>query len=204
MAKTAKLKAPKAARQASRLEQADAALAHAATRHRKHPVVRFAGAVAEVADQPPLMSLCVATLVAGALLKQPKLARAGVRMLASEMVATGAKAVVKRFVARTRPGKMLKDDRYALHHDKGGDKNEGPWNSFPSGHTAGAVAVGRALLREYPAAAPVVGMGVALVALIQPFIGAHFPSDVVAGGAIGLGSEAAVDAATKRLKPLLS
>ena len=199
MAKKIKLKTPHQAEEASRLERADAALAHAATRHRKHPVVRVAGVVAEVADQPPLMTLCAATLVVGALLKQPRLVRAGARMLASEVVATGAKAVVKRFVARTRPGKMLEDGRYVLHHDKRGDKNEGPWNSFPSGHTAGAVAVGRALVREYPSAAPAVGLGVALVAVIQPFIGAHFPSDVAAGAAVGLGSEAVVDAVARQI-----
>ena len=59
------------------------------------------------------------------------------------------------------------------------------------------MAVGRALLREYPAALPAVAATVAVVALIQPFTGAHFPSDVVAGGAVGLASEAAVDGAMR-------
>ena len=195
MAKQKELKTPKAAAHASRFEHIDAALAEAAARQRRHPLVRVGGAVAELADQPPLIAACIATVAAGVVLRRPRLLRAGLRMLASEVVATGAKAVVKRFVARTRPRKMLKDGRYALHHDKRGEKNEGPWNSFPSGHTAGAVAVGRALVREYPAAAPAVATAATLVALVQPFTGAHFPSDVAAGAAVGLGSEAAVDLA---------
>ncbi|UZK64798.1 phosphatase PAP2 family protein [Sphingomonas sp. M1-B02] len=188
------IKAPPGAQHAGTIERTDAALATAAARYRKHPVVRTLGTVAEIADQPPLISLCVGTIAAGALLRRPRLLRAGLRMLASEMVATGAKAVVKRYVNRTRPNKAIEDGRYALHADLKGSKDEGPWNSFPSGHTAGAVSVGRAFVREYPGAAPAVGLAVAFVAAIQPFIGAHYPSDVAAGAVVGLGSEALVDA----------
>lgn len=194
-----KLKTPRGAERASRLERIDAAVTHAAVKQGKHPVLRATATIAELADQPPLFAICLGTVVAGVALRRPRLLRAGLRMLASEAVATGAKALVKRYVARTRPGKMLKDGRYALHHDKHGDKNEGPWNSFPSGHTAGAVAVGRALVREYPSAAPAAAAAVAVVAAIQPFSGAHFPSDVAAGGAVGWASEAAVDALARRL-----
>lgn len=194
MAKT-KLKAPRGAKRAGRAERTDAALGKAAAQYRKTPVVRALAKLGELADQPPLIAICAATVVAGAVLRKPRLLRAGLRMLASEAVATGAKALVKHHVARTRPGKMLRDGRYSLEKDADGSKDDGPWNSFPSGHTAGAVAVGRALIREYPVAAPIVGAAVALVALIQPFAGAHFPSDVAAGGAVGLASEAAVDRA---------
>lgn len=187
-----KLKPPKGAKRAGPIERTDAALGAAAARHRKAPVVRALRTVTEIADQPPMLALCAATIVAGAVLRKPRLLRAGLRMLASEAVATGTKALVKHYVARTRPGTMLKKGRYALHKD-GGDKDAGPWNSFPSGHTAGAVAVGRAFVREYPGAAPAVGLAVATVAAVQPFTGAHFPSDVAAGGLIGLTSEAVVD-----------
>ncbi len=193
MAKKKKLKAPKGAKRAGPIERTDAALGAAAARYRKTPVVRALHAIGQVADQPPLIIGSVATIAAGAVLRRPRLLRAGTRMLASELVATAAKGLVKHHVARTRPGTMLRDGRYALQKDKDGDKDRGPWNSFPSGHTAGAVAVGRALVREYPAAAPLVAGGVALIALIQPFTGAHFPSDVAAGGAVGLVSEAAVE-----------
>jgi membrane-associated phospholipid phosphatase len=202
--KKKKLKPPKAAERASRIEQFDAAVADAAARHRKHPAIRIAAGAAEIADQPPLLTACAATLATGAVLRDRRLVAAGARMLASELVATGIKSVVKRYVARTRPHKMLEEGRYALHHDKKAAKNEGPWNSFPSGHTAGAVAVARALTREYPgAAAPAAGAATA-VALIQVPAGKHFPTDVAAGAAVGLIAEKIVDLAARGGSALLA
>jgi len=194
-----KLKAPKAARQASKPERIDAALSTALMAHRENRAIRALGLVGEAADQPPLIGLSVATIGAGAVLRQPRLLRAGLRMLASELVATGIKAAVKRHVNRTRPHKMLKDGRYALHTDSEGSKNEGPWNSFPSGHIAGAVAVSRAAAREYPEGRPAANLVSGLVAAIQLPLGKHFASDVVAGAAIGWVSEALVDAAARQV-----
>jgi membrane-associated phospholipid phosphatase len=195
-----KLKTPKAARRASKAERIDAAVSTGLMRYREYRVVRALGLASEAADQPPLLIGSLATIGAGALLRQPRLLRAGLRMLASELVATGVKAAVKHHVNRTRPQKMRKDGRYSLHTDSKGSKDEGPWNSFPSGHTAGAVAVGRAVTREYPDATPVAGVAATLVALIQLPRGRHFASDVVAGAAIGAVSEALVNAAARRLR----
>lgn len=191
MSKT-RLKTPKGAKRAGTIERTDAALGAAAVKHRGSRPVRVVGWLAGIADQPPMFAISAATIAGGLLLRRPQLIRAGVRMLASEAVATGAKGLIKHYVARTRPRTMLKDGRYAAHGDDGA-RDEGPWNSFPSGHTAGAVAVGRALVREYPAAAPLVTVAVGAIALVQPFTGAHFPSDVAAGAVTGWASEAAVD-----------
>ena len=192
------MKPPKAARRASKAERIDAALSKALVVCRDNPALRVAGAASEAADQPPLIALCVATVAAGAVLRRPRLLRAGLRMLASEGVATGVKSVIKRHVNRTRPHKMLRDGRYSLHTDGKGSKNEGPWNSFPSGHTAGAVAVARAATREYAAAVPAAGLAATLVALVQLPRGRHFASDVLAGAVIGWASEAVVNAAMRR------
>lgn len=188
-----KLKTPKGAKRASKAERADAAVAKAAVRHQENPLVRLAGMIGDLADQPPLLIGSAATIAAGAVLRNPRLVRAGVRMFASELAATGMKAAAKRFIARTRPRKMLKDGRYALNADVDGDKYDGPWNSFPSGHAAGAVAVGRALSREYPGALPAAALVAGIAALVQLPKGAHFPSDIAAGAAIGVASEALVN-----------
>lgn len=190
-------KSPKGARRAGRIERTDVALATAAARHRDKPAIRAARMVVEIADQPPLIALGIATLAVGALLRKPRLLRTGIRMLASEIVATGAKSLIKQHVARTRPNKALKDGRYAHHLDESRERTEGPWSSFPSGHTAGAAAVARAITREYPAAAPYAAAGAAFVGAMQPFIGAHYPSDVAAGAVTGLASEKLVDAAMR-------
>jgi membrane-associated phospholipid phosphatase len=194
------LKTPKAARRASKAERIDAAVSTALMLHRENRLVRALGFAAEAADQPPLFGASIVTIGLGAALRRPRLLRAGLRMLASELVATGIKGAVKHHVNRTRPHKMLKDGRYSLHADASGSKDEGPWNSFPSGHTAGAVAVSKAVTREYPAARSAAGIAATLVAMIQLPRGKHFASDVVAGAVIGSVSEALVDAAARRLR----
>lgn len=193
-------KTPKAARRASKAERIDATVSTALMQHRENRVVRALGFAAEAADQPPLFGASLVTIGLGAALRRPRLLRAGLRMLASELVATGIKSAIKHHVNRTRPHKMLKDGRYSLHTDASGSKDDGPWNSFPSGHTAGAVAVSKAVTREYPEARPVAGIAATLVALIQLPRGKHFASDVVAGAVIGIVSEALVDAAARRLR----
>ncbi|MCC2978131.1 phosphatase PAP2 family protein [Sphingomonas sp. PL-96] len=110
-------------------------------------------------------------------------------MLASHLAATAMKAAVKRRVDRARP-RLFSSERD--HQLTRGERNEGPHNSFPSGHTAGAMAVGRAILREYPEVRGRAYATVAAMGALQLPTGAHFPIDVAAGAAIGLGAEAAV------------
>ena len=150
-------------------------------------VVRLGGAASEVTDQPPLVLLSIGTAAVGALRRDPAMVRAGARMLLAHAIATQAKAAIKRRVDRTRPdaakakakaggkGKLKKGKRY--------ERDE---NAFPSGHSAGAVAVARALARDYPSAAPVAQAGAAAAAAIQVPRGTHYPGDVLAGTLIGL------------------
>lgn len=58
--------------------------------------------------------------------------------------------------------------------------------SFPSGHTLHAVAFSTVLLTYYPAFAWLVLPFSLLVALSRMVLGLHYPSDVLAGGAIGI------------------
>lgn len=180
-------KVPPAAEGANAVEQADVAIAQEAGKYRERPVIRALGGLSELADQPPLITICALTLTAGLVTRRPRLALAGARMLSSHLVATGIKAVVKRSVDRTRPHLLVEENRY----ERGkGRRNEGDYNSFPSGHTAGAVAVARAVAREYPQAAPAAGVLAATVALVQIPRCAHYLSDITAGAAIGWAAEA--------------
>ncbi len=154
-----------------------------------HPVVKFAGMLSEVADQPPMVAINLSTIAVGLCRGDARLTRTGVRMLAAHSLATLAKAVIKANVDRARP--KLFSDRED-HRPKPGDTDEGPQNSFPSGHTAGAVAVARAVAREYPDAAGPAYAGAAAVAAIQVPRGTHFPIDVAVGAVIGLIAEAVV------------
>ena len=64
---------------------------------------------------------------------------------------------------------------------------------FPSGHTAGAVAVARACARHYPPARAPAYAWAAGVAAAQVPRCAHYPSDVAGGALVGLAAEAAAD-----------
>ena len=175
------------------LEEADIAVADKMISYRDTKIVKALGTASEMADQPPLLSLCVGTLALGAILRNPRMMRAGGRMIASHLVATGIKAVIKKSVDRTRPSLLHDEQRYELDE---GERDEGDYNSFPSGHTAGAVAVAMALGREYPRLAWPARAGAAAIALIQIPRCAHYPTDIAAGAALGLLAEGVVHGAT--------
>lgn len=153
------------------------------------------GRLSELADQPPMIALASTVLAAGLLRDDRRLARAGGRMLASHLLATGIKSILKRTIDRTRPFLLVEEGRYERGKGKHREKE---FNSFPSGHTAGAVAVARAVGREYPAAATPALATATAVALVQVPRAAHYPSDVVVGYAIGWAAEVVVDAVVRR------
>ena len=57
--------------------------------------------------------------------------------------------------------------------------------SFPSGHTMHAVAFSIVAVSYYPALLWLVAPFAVLVALSRPILGLHYPSDVLAGAALG-------------------
>lgn len=182
----------------SAAEEADVELAARLAGRKDHPLMRALGAASEVGDQPPLLLLCGGLLAYGVLAGDRRATQAGGRMLAALLLATGVKAGLKRLVSRTRPNVLLDEGRYEVQ-PLGPD--EGPWHSFPSGHTAGSVAVARAAARVYPEARWGAYAGAAAVALIQVPRGAHYPVDVAAGALVGLAAEAVVDEVARRLGP---
>jgi len=180
----------------STAEEADIALAARLASRRNHPVVRGLGAMSELGDQSPLLVLSGLVLAYGVLAGDRRAAGAGARMLGSLILATGIKTGLKNLVARTRPNVLLDEGHYAVEPF---GPDQGPWHSFPSGHTAGSVAVARALGRVYPAARSPAYLGAAAVALIQIPRGAHSPADVIAGTLVGLAAETAIDRAAEHL-----
>lgn len=183
---------------AKRIEQVDRRLTHDAAAEKDSAPVQWASWVGEIADQPQLITASIATIAAGVVGGRRDLMRGGARMLAAHLVATAAKSAIKHSIDRARPRKAIDegDDRF-----EPGDSDDHQLNSFPSGHTAGAVAVARAAAREIDGAAAPAAVGAIAVAAIQPVAGNHYLTDVLVGGAIGWLSEALVDAAFRRLAP---
>ena len=73
-------------------------------------------------------------------------------------------------------------------------------SSFPSGHTAAAFAFTGAVTPSWPAAGVVCGATAVMVAAERVHSGAHYPSDVAAGGVIGLAAAALVRTAPTVLR----
>ncbi|HWH18382.1 MAG TPA: phosphatase PAP2 family protein [Allosphingosinicella sp.] len=167
--------------------EADAAVAEAAEPYAKTPLVRAISLLSEIGDQPPMRALCAAVVGAGVVAGSPRLTRAGLRMIAAHTLATEAKNVVKRRIDRTRP----RTDRN--HKLKPGRRTDKETTSFPSGHSAGAIAVAQAYAREFPEHRAAALAGAGAIALAQIPRCAHYPTDVGAGLALGLASEALVD-----------
>ncbi|HYI42783.1 MAG TPA: phosphatase PAP2 family protein [Sphingomicrobium sp.] len=172
---------------AAKVTEADASVTDGFREHREGWPMRLLGAVSDAGDQPQLRVISGVTFAAGLLTRDPRLIRAGVRMLLAHELATAAKNFVKRRVDRTRPrsagGRKQASPRPGRHQSK-------EMTSFPSGHTAGSVAVARAFARELPDHRTAALAAAGFVALAQIPRCAHYPSDVGAGAIIGAGAEA--------------
>lgn len=155
------------------------------------PLVAALGVLSKVGDQPELRLISAGLVLAGTFGGSDRLVRAGARMMIAHEIATMAKHSLKTNIDRTRPRSA--NDRAEKKPRKGKHKTK-ELSSFPSGHSAGAIAAARSFSREYPEyGAAAVGVAT-LVALVQIPRCAHYPTDVGAGLAIGLGAEAATEA----------
>ncbi|WP_405650533.1 phosphatase PAP2 family protein [Streptomyces sp. RK9] len=93
----------------------------------------------------------------------------------AQLVSNG---LCKQLADRPRPPKQW------FPHDEVDDRPDS--SSFPSGHTAAAMAFTAAVMPTWPAAGAACALPAGLVALERVKSGVHCPSDVAAGAAIGL------------------
>ncbi|WP_405915684.1 bifunctional phosphatase PAP2/diacylglycerol kinase family protein [Streptomyces sp. NBC_00728] len=130
--------------------------------------------------------LWFATAAAVAASRTPRARRAAVRGVASLALASATiNTVGKRSVRRTRPAL----DPVPLVRQL---KRQPITTSFPSGHAASAAAFAAGVALESRGWGAVVAPLAAGVALSRVYTGVHFPSDVLAGAALGVGAAYAV------------
>jgi membrane-associated phospholipid phosphatase len=174
---------------AESIEDADAALVEKVAPSDK-AVVQTLSLIGEIGDQPPMRALCASLIVIGLIRRDAKLAMAGARMLTAHTIATKAKNILKKRVDRVLPdSREGKDD----HRVKAGVSASHDETSFPSGHSAGALAVGTAFGRAFPEHRVAAVGSATAIALLQVPRRSHYLSDVIVGSAIGLVCECALN-----------
>lgn len=168
------------------LARVDLSLAAAATKAGRRRAIKPVTHLAEIADRPPLLLLSLAVGGVGLIRRDRKMTRAGLRMLLAVTLATSAAKAGKHLVSRTRPSQLVDRRRHAIFI---GGSRQHALNSFPSAHAAGGVAAARAAARDYPLFAPQAFLAALLAGALKVLKGDHFPSDILAGLALGAAAE---------------
>lgn len=168
--------------------------------HRRTPAVKVIAWLSELGDQPQMRTLAAGVFAAGLVKGDGRMMGAAVRMLAAHELATATKNLVKKRIDRARPRSAKGKSQ---NKPKPGRSQAKEDTSFPSGHSAGSMAVALALSAHYPqhrgkALATAGAVGVAQIPRC-----AHYPTDVVAGMALGALAERLVALAWRimRSKP---
>ena len=144
------------------------------------PTPRLDGAMRRLSEAANYSRLSIATAAVLAVAGGPRGRRAaalGLSCVAS--TATLVNVVVKPISRRRRPDRAEADVPEARQVKLPGSR------SFPSGHTAAAVAFATGVSRVLPAAAVPLHSLAALVGYSRVHTGVHYPGDVVAGALMG-------------------
>lgn len=164
---------------------------------RSKPLVKLLGVLSDIGDQPQARLLCGSIIVVGLLRSDMRMVAGGARMLVAHEVATAIKSAVKHRVDRKRPRSASDKDEEKPQAGRSNDKEE---SSFPSGHSAGAMAIASAFSAVYPAQRKPAMVAASAIALAQIPRCAHYPTDVGAGLAIGAAADGLVGLAWRLVR----
>ena len=176
---------------AASVEEVDAAVADVLIPHTGKAAVMALGAVSDLSDQEPLYAAAGGVLLTAAVLRDGPTWRSGTRILATHLLATALRGVVKKMVDRTRPDAAARRGDYVLREGK---RYESDFNSFPSGHTAGAFAFALAVGLDNPGARLPAYTLATLAGAAQILRSRHYVTDVAAGAVIGMAADQLIDA----------
>ena len=175
--------------------RADIAVSHAVKPLQHNPVVKRLKPLGDWPDQMPLNIAAAGLVGAGLLAKNERMTRLGVRLGAAHLVAMALKQGAKALIRRPRPNMVSSgtphEIRFPGHRDPAVE-------SFPSGHSTGAVMAARTVARIYPEAAPVAYAAAATAGAAQVVRQDHFLSDVLAGVVLGVAADLITTALFRR------
>jgi undecaprenyl-diphosphatase len=167
---------PLAARIGSRLQRLDERLAGRAVRLRSPALDGLLVPITRAASYSRLW-LAIATALAACAGRDGR-AAATRGVLAIAIASAVANGPAKLLVRRRRPFRPSPPPLIRMPRS----------TSFPSGHSASAFAFATGVGGELPALAPALVLLASAVAYSRVHTGVHYPSDVAAGAAIGIGS----------------
>jgi membrane-associated phospholipid phosphatase len=127
-------------------------------------------------------SITLGSIAYGYLAKNKKMQHNGFELLIASGINIGATALIKATFNRTRPYDKYPGEIFVNNPSAG--------NSFPSGHTSQAFAIATTLTLEYKKWYVTVPayLWAGCVGYSRMYLGKHYPSDVLAGAAVGAGS----------------
>ena len=158
------------------LYEIDGALTRRAASRIPPGVAKSLSAVEESAESSKLWCGAAALMAWQGGWRGRRAAAAGLgALVVAQLVSNG---LCKQLAGRPRPPAEW------IPHDEVADRPDS--SSFPSGHTAAAVAFTAAVVPTWPAAGALCALPATMVAVERVQSGAHYPSDVAAGAAIGL------------------
>jgi membrane-associated phospholipid phosphatase len=110
------------------------------------------------------------------------MASTGMNTVISEIVAGLTTTIAKQIIQRDRPYVTLKGVRIPTGKEIG--------TSFPSGHSSVAWALSTSLMIGYPKWYVIVpaALYATTVSFSRPFVGVHYPTDILVGAVLGVGS----------------
>lgn len=101
-------------------------------------------------------------------------------------LAAGASAALALLIGRLAAIAVPRDRPFVSHHGIHDFLHHAADQSFPSDHATASFAIAGALLWRYPRAGWIAIAAAAVLSATRVLLGVHYPSDVLAGAALGL------------------